>query len=106
MWGRAGIHEDSTAVFDTHTRALVETDRQRAFGTNAARLDVGGDANAHQLALGTLLSLLSAQVLVVDEAQCFIQGSLVVTAVIYSAGGRLVRELIRLKEIEPAYFSR
>src|SRR5260221_14593504 len=106
MWRRPGVDHHGATVLDTHASALIETNRRAPLGADAAGLDIGGEANAHQLTLCASLSLFGTQVLITCNRQCFVQGALVVAPVIHSHGTRLVRELLRLDEVEPAYLSR
>src|SRR5712691_10563838 len=54
---RAGIDHDSATLLGSHTRTLVETNRCGPLGAKPADLNVGGDTNAHQLAIGPFPSL-------------------------------------------------
>jgi len=67
MWRSAGIDHHGAISLNTYTRALIVTLWTSSFGAIAAALHIGGEANAHQLALGTLAGLLSAQILVADD---------------------------------------
>ena len=69
-------------------------------------LGEGRDADAHQLALGALLGLLLAQVLVADHVHRLAQGRRIVARVVIPAGRRVVRELLRLDEVVEAEVGR
>ena len=106
MRGRASVDHNIATLLNSDTGALVETNRRGALGPYAANLDIGGEANAHQLALSTFLGLFCTQIIVVRQIQGFIQSGLVIAGIINRSCNRLVGELVRLDEVESAYLSR
>src|SRR6266487_4002573 len=100
MRGRASVDHNIATLLNSDTGALVETNRRGALGPYAANLDIGGEANAHQLALSTFLGLFCTQIIVVRQLQGFIQRTLVIAGIINRSCNRLVRELVRLDEVE------
>src|SRR6266568_1671483 len=70
--GRTGIDHHGAALLDTHARTLVEADRRGSLRAKAANLNIGGDADTHQLALGALLGLFRAQALVIRQRQSLV----------------------------------
>src|SRR5579885_2585814 len=108
MRRRTCVYHNGATLLDSHTRALIEADRSRTFRAKAADLDVGREANTHQLAVAssTPAGLFRAQVLIVRYLKRFVQRPLVVTCVIDCPGSRLVGELIWFDEVESAHLSR
>src|SRR5947209_5205294 len=105
MWRRASVDHHGTALLDTHTRTLIEANRSAPLRTKAANLNVGGDADAHQLSRCTFLRLLGTQVFIVRNLQCLLHSSIVVTSVIHCSGGRLVWELVGFDKVKFAYIN-
>ncbi len=64
------------------------------------------EADAHDLALGALLGLLLAELVVADQIERDVQRLLVVARVVLPAHRALVRELLRLDEVLPAQLGR
>ena len=57
------------------------------------------DADAHELAAGPLLGLLPAEVVIADRVEGELERPRIVAGVVIPAGGRVVRELLRLDEV-------
>src|SRR5258706_2367895 len=108
MRRRAGIDHHRAALLDTHTRTFVETNRQASLGAKPADLNIGGETNAHQLAItrGTPSGLFSTQALVIYQFKRLVQRTLIVAGIIDRPGSRLIGELIWLDEVNPAHLSR
>src|SRR5271157_2369595 len=104
MRRRAGIDHHSPTLLNTHTRALIETLWNRPLRTKAAHLHIGGEAYAHQLALGTFAGLLSTQTLVADVLHSLFHSVRVVSTVINRARRHLMRELFRFDKVDFAHF--
>src|SRR6266702_8376887 len=102
----AGVDHYSATGLNTHTCTFKKTHRQGPLRANTASLNIGGEADAHELTLSAFLRLLSTQVLVVRHLQGFIQRSLVVATIINSPSRRLIWELVWLDKIHPAYLHR
>src|SRR6266404_4370172 len=103
VWRRTGVDHYGTTLLNSYARTLIQTNRRGPLGPKAADLNIRGDADAHQLALGTFSGLLSTQIPVVHDRQGLIQSLLVFTGVIHRPGSRLVRELIRLDEVDSTH---
>ncbi len=65
-----------------------------------------GDADAHQFAAFALFGLFAAQPFVVKHVHRFLEGGVVVAAVVVPAGGGFVGELIGANEVPHAQFGR
>src|SRR6266852_2019624 len=108
MWRGARIDHHGATLLNAHTRTFVEANRCAALWPEAADLDIGGEADTHQLTItcGTSASLFSTQGLVVRYAERLVQGCFVVASIIDRTRGRLVGELIWFDEVQPAHLSR
>src|SRR5262249_39369186 len=62
-------------------------------------LGEGRNADAHQLAAGSFLGLLAAQVLVADHVHGFAERPAIVAAVVVPTEGRAIWEAVRLDEV-------
>src|SRR2546429_6413463 len=107
MWGRASIDHHSTALLNTYACAFIETNRYHSLGTNPADLNIGREANTHQLTIarGTPSGLFSTQTLVICQFKRLVQRRLIVAGIIDCPRSRFVGELVRLNEVDSSYFS-
>src|SRR5260370_8686890 len=103
VWRRTGVDHYGTTLLNSYARTLIQANRRGPLGPKAADLNIRVDAAAHQLPLAPFSRLLSAQIPVVHDRQGLIQGLLVFTGVIHRPSSRLVRELIRLDEVDSTH---
>ena len=95
---RAGQHLDGADRVDPHLGRFPQADAgaeraHRGRRRDAAGLDVGGEADAAQLAVAGALALALAEVLVVGHLQRLVERGGVVARVVHHDDRRLVREL-------------
>ena len=89
-----GVHPQVAAVGHAEAEDVHVLARAGADALGEER-----DADAHVLALGPLLGLLLAQVVVAGDAHRDAHGLLVVARVVLPAGGRRVRELLGTQQV-------
>ena len=96
--GRAREHGHAPVVGHHEVRDLVLLE--------AADLDVGGEPDAHEPALGARRLLLPAQLLVAGLDERMVEGARVLAAVVGVAERRVVGETVRRDEVAPPHFGR
>src|SRR4029453_15057981 len=104
---RADEHVHLAGRMKSYDRAFpepsLESDRPRnLWRPEAADLDVGRDADAEILALPSPCLLLGAKRVVVDVLQRFVEGTLIVPAVVLEASDNVVTIAERWDQIAPA----
>src|SRR5207253_4798008 len=99
---RAGHDRDFTGWLDAHSRALPTAGGHRLRWAKRANLNVTGDADAHQTAVGARFLLFGAQLLIAGKVESFVERRFVIATVVIQARRRVEREFARLRKIPAA----